>query len=141
MIPQPELERFAYPGGRAVYEAPRLHLPPAVVGARPSAVLNRFEYKHYALRPFHLPVISRLAGFVVASWRTQQPVREISLVGHTDSTGPSPYNLNLGRSRALAAQRSLLAAIQRLSPFVSRRIPSAVLSAGASRPVGPNTTP
>lgn len=49
-----------------------------------------------------------LVKTVEASWKTLKPIRVIRLVGHTDSTGPGPYNVGLGDKRADAVARELL---------------------------------
>jgi outer membrane protein OmpA-like peptidoglycan-associated protein len=104
-------------------------------------VLDRFPFDQATVQPFHLPTIGQIAGAVVASWRTRNPIRMVRLVGHADSRGSAAYNLALGQRRALAVKEHLIAAIRRLRPVVLRHVRFTHQSMGASRPVSPSTTP
>src|SRR5579884_2206392 len=85
---------------------PRLRRPPST-GINPAVVLDDFILNSSELRAFHLAVVDRLARVVAASWNTPRPIREITLVGHTDISGSSPYNLVLGRRRGLSVRSRL----------------------------------
>jgi outer membrane protein OmpA-like peptidoglycan-associated protein len=118
-----------------------LVMPPLVVTVRPLRTLDRFEFNRDTLRPFHLPLIGHVGTHVVGSWRKGRPIRTIRVVGHTDSTGQAPYNLVLGRRRALAVSRRLKMVIDRLSPGLSQRLRIIPQSLGATRSVAGNRTP
>jgi V8-like Glu-specific endopeptidase len=109
-------------------------------GVRPFRVLDRFQFDHPTLRPFHAPILTAVARAVVASWSTRQPVRTVRLAGHTDSRGPSAYNVVLGQRRAEAVRNALVQTINRLRAGLSRRINFAVESFGETRPIAPSTT-
>src|SRR5512145_797885 len=88
-----------------------VRLPPIRVTVRPFVVLDRFRSNEAALRPFHVPLLRRAALQVVHSWRVARGrarIRTIRLVGHTDSSGAAPYNLALGRRRALIVRTALI---------------------------------
>jgi hypothetical protein len=91
--------------------------------------------------PFHQPLIHITAQHIVASWSTAQPIRTIRLVGHTDPIGPEPYNVELGRRRALEVKGTLINAIERLRPGLSRQINIVPQSLGESRPTARDRTP
>jgi outer membrane protein OmpA-like peptidoglycan-associated protein len=118
-----------------------LVFPPTTIRVQPFFVLDRFLHNQARLMPFHTPMIDRLASHVVASWRTPQPVRTIRLVGHTDPTGREAYNLALGLRRAQAIRSELMAAIERLSPGLTRQMNIIPQSLGETRPVRTDQTP
>src|SRR5215475_13191062 len=118
-----------------------LVMPPLTVTVRPLRTLDRFEFNRDTLRPFHMPLIRHVATHVLGSWRKGRPIRTIRVVGHTDSTGRAPYNLDLGRRRAVAVSRRLRTMIERLSPRLSRRLRIIPQSLGATRAVAGNRTP
>lgn len=109
-------------------------MPPVTVRVRPFVVLDRFEFDRSLLRPFHLPMIVRVAQRVVASWQTASPVRNIRLVGHADQAGQESYNVNLGQQRALAVQARLVQEIDRLRPGLSQQLNIVPQSLGETRP-------
>jgi hypothetical protein len=118
-----------------------LVFPPTTMGMRPFSVLDRFLHDQARPLPFHAPMIDRIAGHVVASWRTPQPVRTIRLVGHTDPTGREAYNLTLGLRRAQAIRSALIAAIERLRPGLTQQMHIIPQSLGETRPVRTDQTP
>jgi peptidoglycan hydrolase-like protein with peptidoglycan-binding domain len=111
------------------------------MGINPAVVLDDFILNSSELRPFHLPVIDRLARLVAASWKTTRPIRDITLVGHTDISGPSPYNLVLGRRRGLSVRSRLQASLANADRSLPARVRIFVFSAGATRPAVSNATP
>jgi len=120
--------------------------PSTYLGAGPTAVLDRFDFDvpkpgwllGSALKPFHRPIVQSLAQQVAASWNTQQPIRLIRLVGHTDPVGSGDYNNNLGGRRALEVQNALKAAIEALKPGLSGQITFIPDTEGERCPVGDN---
>jgi outer membrane protein OmpA-like peptidoglycan-associated protein len=115
--------------------------PPTTIRVRSVIVLDRFLHDQFRLMPFHTPMIDRLAGRIVASWRGSQPVRTIHLVGHTDRTGRGAYNVTLGLRRAQAIRSELIAAIERLSPGLTQQMNIMPQSLGETRPVRTDQTP
>jgi outer membrane protein OmpA-like peptidoglycan-associated protein len=113
---------------------------PLVLGRRPIRVLDRFEFDRIALRPEHLKKIEDVVTHVMASWRRGGPVRLIRIVGHTDNTGQSSYNAQLGRRRALAVRDRLRGRLEQSWPRITRGIRFAVESRGATQPVANNRT-
>ena len=128
-----EQERLP-PGGPLV-------MPPLIITVRPLRILDRFQFNRDSLRSFHIPLIHHVGVHVVGSWRKGSPIRTIRVVGHTDSTGRSPYNFDLGRRRALAVSKRLRMVIDRLWPGLSRRLRIIPQSLGATRAVAGNRTP
>ena len=123
-----------YPMYRPTYE------PPATIRTRPAAILSRFHFDRAFLRRQHIHQIKRTARRVVASWRTERPVRTIRLVGHTDNRGSARQNRQLGRQRALAARSRLIREINRLRPGLTRRMRIVARTAGETRPIASNRT-
>jgi hypothetical protein len=113
---------------------------PSNVLTGPQVVLEHFAWNRFSITILHRQMTRRLATHVVASWRTPNPIRHIVLIGHTDNTGQSPYNLQLGKRRATAVRRKLSIAINRLSPGLATRTGMLAQSAGATRPVASNAT-
>jgi outer membrane protein OmpA-like peptidoglycan-associated protein len=118
-----------------------LVMPPLIITVWPLRVLDRFEFNKDSLRPFHVSLIRHVGVHVLGSWRKGRPIRTIRVVGHTDSTGRSPYNFNLGRRRALTVSRRLRMVIDKLSPRLSRRLRIVPQSLGATCPVAGSRTP
>jgi hypothetical protein len=115
--------------------------PPTTIRVRPFLVLDRFLHDQAHPMPFHTPMIDRIAGHVVASWRTPQPVRTIRLVGHTDRTGRGADSVALGLRRAQAIRSGLIAAIERLRPGLTQQVHIIPQSLGETRPVRTDQTP
>jgi hypothetical protein len=123
-----------------VPQAPTIQIRP--VQNKPAAILDRFEFRSPALRSsIHQSAINLLARQVAASWQTASPIRTIHLVGHTDSVGPSDFNLQLGQQRALAVRQALMPALDQLRPGLSGRVTSVLKSLGETRPRFDNRAP
>ena len=112
---------------------------PGPVG--PVRILDRFQFESPGVQPHHRPVIQLIARTIVASAAGPRAIHTVRLVGHADSSGGAAFNLNLGQQRAVAVQRELTAAIERLRPGHSRRVSMVTQSLGEARPIAPNTTP
>ena len=101
--------------------------PPA-----PYGVVSNFDFDSDRLGPpQHSAVIAiarRMMGGAVTTFR---------LVGHTDVIGTPQYNLELGRRRAEAVRRALVATLERMRPGSSRRFTFIVETLGSSRPLAP----
>ena len=104
-------------------------------------ILDRFQFDRPGVQPQHRPIIEEIARAVVASAGTPNAIHTIRIVGHADSSGSDTYNLNLGQQRAIAVQRELVAAIDRLRPGHSRTLSIVPQSLGESRPIADNRTP
>lgn len=57
-----------------------------------------FEYNRNSLNPVYLPLVDRLAAWLIA-----QPERTVEVAGHTDDEGPADGNQRLSQRRAEAA--------------------------------------
>jgi outer membrane protein OmpA-like peptidoglycan-associated protein len=71
----------------------------------------------------------------IADALAQNPQANVVLEGHTDSTGPEAYNLDLSGRRAIAVQNSLVNELH-----VPRERLTAI-GAGSTAPVQPNSSP
>lgn len=116
-------------------------LPTLTIRLRPFVVLDNFAHKAFAMPATHNPIIERIARLVVASRVSGEPIVEIRLVGHTDASGPAPFNLGLGRQRAQSVEAALRAAITALGPVPPGRLNIVVQTLGETRPAGSNATP
>jgi uncharacterized protein YcbK (DUF882 family) len=110
--------------------------PPILVncpprGPRPAEILDGIQFDRAALSSTrHNPRIAALARQIVQSQSSQQPIRSVLIVGHTDATGPERYNVGLGQRRATAAMQELCKALERMRPGVSRSIQFQLTSCG-----------
>lgn len=91
------------------------------------------------LEPHHAPLIRQVAESVVSSWGTAVPLQAVQLTGFTDWIGDGPDSVQLGLSRALAAQQALAAAIRILDPGVANEVTLVPLSRGADGAIASNT--
>ena len=120
--------------------APTTVLPTLTVRVKPFVVLDRFAHKVNTLPSTHNLIVERIARLVVASRLSRQPLTDIRLVGHTDSTGPAPFNVALGKLRAKDVEAKLRAAIVALGPVPAGRLNFVVQSLGETKPVATNAT-
>src|SRR5262245_13181473 len=102
--------------------------------------LDWFRFDSSTLTPYHSRLIDRIASRVAASWQGAKPIREIRLIGHTDSRGSTSYNETLGLRRAQAVKNALSRAIEARQPGTASRLRYTTHSHGAARPVSPRTT-
>ena len=124
---------------RLIRQAPPVQPPPVLPPVR--RILDRFQFDRPGVQPHHRPIIEEIARAVVAGAGTPNAIHTIRVVGHADSSGSDAYNLNLGQQRAVAVQRELVAAIDRLRPGHSRTLNIVPQSLGESRPIANNNTP
>ena len=115
-------------------------LPTLTIRVRPFVVLDRFGHNVSTMPSLHAPVIERIARLVVASRVSGDPITDIRLVGHTDSTGRRPFNVGLGTQRAQGVGASLRAAIAALGPVPPGSLNIVVQSLGETAPAVSNTT-
>ena len=115
--------------------------PRPPVPLRPPRILDRFQFDRPGVQPHHRPIIQEIARTVVGSAGSPRAIHTVRLIGHADSSGSDAYNLNLGQQRAVAVQRELTSAIDRLRPGHSRRVSMVTQTLGEARPIAPNTTP
>jgi len=101
-------------------------------------VLDRFAFDRDQLTPAHQSAIASIAQAVVASQATNQPVRTVRLIGHTDPVGPAAYNLALAQRRASQVGRQLRAALQSRRPGILATIAITEESRGEAEPVSPD---
>src|SRR5688572_17894679 len=80
---------------------------PTAPAARPTAVLDRFDFDKSTVKPTHWPATLSIARTILAREGTSSPIRSVRLVGHADRTGTETYNQQLGQRRAEAVQRYL----------------------------------
>ena len=98
--------------------------------SRPAVILKGFERNQSAPRDFHLPLIRRVADFVVANTANLQVVRGIRIVGHADGAANSQVGPQLGERRALAVLHALTPEIEGRWPGLNERIDYSTASAG-----------
>jgi outer membrane protein OmpA-like peptidoglycan-associated protein len=115
--------------------------PRAGSSPQPTVVLNQFEFNTADLRAFHLPVIEHVARYVVGRAGNRRVVSVVHLVGHGDGNEQNSEGLEIGQRRAVAAERNLVNAIERLWPGLNERIRYVTQSRGAQRPAASNRTP
>src|SRR5690606_16056548 len=87
-----------------------------------------FDIDKATLQPESYPELNRIASLL----KERQTMR-IEIAGHTDSTGPDRYNLQLSERRAKAVVTYLVR-----QGINSNRI--SVVFFGESKPIAPNTT-
>lgn len=106
---------------------------------RPAAprVLDGFAHNSNVLTSAHNARIAAIARDIAAS---SPLVSRVRLVGHTDSTGPAPYNVTLGANRAQAVRQALVRAIDNLRAGHGQRIQWIVESRGEAEPASANST-
>src|SRR5262245_20279548 len=60
---------------------------PVVTTARPTVVLDRFDFDQSTVKPSHWPTVLTIARTILARQSTSSPIRTVRLAGHTDRTG------------------------------------------------------
>jgi outer membrane protein OmpA-like peptidoglycan-associated protein len=101
--------------------------------------LDKFIWNKASLTPEIRQKIELLAKHVSLSWTTMHPIAYITLIGHTDITGPEKYNRDLGNWRAQAVKRALEDLLQ--DDILKRRVAIIIEpSPGASAPTADNRT-
>jgi outer membrane protein OmpA-like peptidoglycan-associated protein len=115
-------------------------VPPITITVRPAFKLTQFAFNRSDIKPHHYPTIKKAAQMIVNSWRTARPIISVRLVGHTDNHGRSGYNEGLGQRRALAVEKALRLAIEKLRPGLTHRIRFVPQSSGERRPIAKNNT-
>ncbi len=113
----------------------RPDLAAACGGLTAPVVFDRFDFNGHALKPHHEPLIEKIAGCVSSSDRSDQPVRGLRIVGHTDPVGSDAANLELGRRRAEAVRARLLPAIDNRAPGRTEQMEVTVESRGEQQPL------
>jgi hypothetical protein len=108
---------------------------PTAPSARPTVVLDRFDFDQSTVKPTHWPGTLSVARTILASEGTASPIRTVRLVGHTDRTGTETYNQQLGQRRAEAVQRYLRDTLNRMRPGSGARITFSTESRGETQPV------
>lgn len=98
--------------------------------------LDGFDFDKDALKPQHQRQLDAIAGRIVASQGSAQPIRSVKIVGHTDPVGDAKYNMDLGRRRARQIADALRRTLDRLRPGTSARVTLAPESRGESEPLG-----
>jgi outer membrane protein OmpA-like peptidoglycan-associated protein len=99
-------------------------------------VLEGFDFDKDALKPQHQRQLDAIAGRIIASQASAQPIRSVKIVGHTDPVGDDKYNLDLGRRRAGRIADALRRTLDRLRPGSSARVTLVPESRGESEPLG-----
>lgn len=108
--------------------APNIFVDCPVPGTSPTEVLDNFAHDKATLnRPRHMPQINRIAGQIVSSQSTSQPIRSVLIAGHTDPTGDDNYNFDLARRRAETVARELCIT---LGPSLAAKIKFTLTSCG-----------
>jgi outer membrane protein OmpA-like peptidoglycan-associated protein len=121
------------------FEGPKLRPAPAGKGAparQTCDVLDNFDFDKDAVTPQHQRQLDAIAGRIIASQRSAQPIRSVKIIGHTDPVGNANYNLGLGMRRARQIANALRRTLDRLRPGVSARITLSPESRGEAEPLG-----
>jgi outer membrane protein OmpA-like peptidoglycan-associated protein len=103
--------------------------------------LDQFELNRARLTPRHKQLAAQLASVIRRSWQTMRPVGYIRLIGHTDSSGPDNFNLDLGNWRSEEVKKELETL---LTPdILARKVRIAIIvekSPGKASPIADNRT-
>jgi outer membrane protein OmpA-like peptidoglycan-associated protein len=99
-------------------------------------VLDGFDFDKDAVKPQHQRQLEAIAGRIIASQRSAQPIRSVKIIGHTDPVGDTKYNLDLGLRRARQIANALRRTLDRLRPGVSPRITLSPESRGETESFG-----
>ena len=118
-------------------------LPTLTIRVRPFVVLDHFGFRKDSVPALHKPIVERIARLVIASRVSGDPIVDIRLVGHTDSTGPASFNLGLGMQRAERVKKAIEDAIADIAarmPVPPGSLNIAVQTLGETKPAASNTT-
>jgi outer membrane protein OmpA-like peptidoglycan-associated protein len=130
----------AQPSERESPGAPPVAPPSSRTREGPFVVLERFVFDSAVMPVAHTAIIARIARLIVASRVSGDPIQNIRLVGHADSSGDADYNLRLAKRRAESVEAQLRAAITALGPVPAGTLNIVTLSRGEARGIAPNTT-
>src|SRR2546429_466699 len=72
------------------------------------------------VEPHHQRVIDRIAACLGASLHSETPIRDLTLIGHTDPVGDDAANDALGLRRATAVADAIRARLRQFTPDESR---------------------
>lgn len=127
-----DFEDFEFEGARPRRAPTRKSAP-----ARPTCdVLDGFDFDKDAAKPQHQRQLDGIAGRIIASQRSAQPIRSVKIIGHTDPVGNASYNLGLGMRRATQIANALRRTLDRLRPGISARLTLSPESRGEAEPLG-----
>lgn len=98
-------------------------------------VLDNFDFDREQIKAEHRTKLAALARNLIRSQRSRQPIRSVSVVGHTDPVGDDAYNFALGARRAKQVADELRRTLERIRPGSSRRITITTGSAGEKSPI------
>ncbi|MDB5674420.1 MAG: hypothetical protein JWM65_1402, partial [Sphingomonas bacterium] len=90
-------------------------LPTHCPGLPRRQVIDRFAFNGADVLPLHQPQIIGIARCIIESRTTATPITHLTVIGHTDPVGGDTDNDTLGRRRAEAVKREILAAIKRMT--------------------------
>ncbi|HET9514653.1 MAG TPA: OmpA family protein, partial [Gemmatimonadales bacterium] len=130
-----EEQEEAIPAGPLLEASPTA---PPCAGA--ATILGRFPTAKTTLNQEQRAMVESLARDIAASQGSETPVQSVCVVGHTDSAGNAEQNLELGATRARAAETELRAALDRIQPGLSGRLSFSRDSRGESSPAASNAT-
>lgn len=102
---------------------------------QPCEVLQKFDFDKERVTPTHQSQINNIAGCVLESHKTSQPIRVVRLIGHTDAEGTQSYNLDLGRRRAERVKQHLRDAFESIKRGSSSGVTLGVETRGETQPV------
>lgn len=125
----------AQPGGGAAPCPPQpinVDCPPP---GTPTEVLDEFRFDNESVvAARHGPRIAALAGRIIASQSSRDPIRTALIAGHTDVVGDDDYNFQLGWRRARAVMDALCRQLEALRPGFSRTFRFQLTSCGERQP-------
>ncbi|MGR9108001.1 MAG: peptidoglycan-binding protein [Gammaproteobacteria bacterium] len=103
----------------------------------PFETLDQFAFDGVRLNPrIHTSRLIRVARRIITSQSSRNPIRFLTIAGHTDPVGDEDYNFLLSRRRAEEVMRELCATLERLSPGLARRIKFQLSPCGERQPKG-----
>jgi outer membrane protein OmpA-like peptidoglycan-associated protein len=117
--------------------SPSAPCPPATTavdcpsGRTPALVLDDFAFDSAAIvAARHRPPIIAFARRILASQRTNAPIKTVLISGHTDAVGTDDYNFALARRRAEAVALELCTTLERMLPGSMKKLAVQLTSCG-----------
>ena len=96
---------------------------------------DNFAYKGISMPSAHNAAITRVAHLLVFSSTIGTPMRDVQVIGHTDSSGSDATNIKYGMDRAEDVRKKIIAEMNRIRPGSSAGVLITPISKGESEPV------
>lgn len=131
---EPDAQTLRLLGKALPTGTPQCTASPCDTLLKPCEVLNKFAFDSDAVTQEHEPKLTQIACCILASQKTANPIKLVSLVGHTDDVGTDEFNLDLGRRRAESVKSSLQAKLDAIMPGSSAGVTILTDTRGESQP-------